>query len=106
MDKKLFIESLKIIEEQSKKDLIYRDKLADILHPHIEPYDNSLLENQLLKILKNEFELNVSGDDSMIEYFIYELDFGRKYSKGCFKVKDKPVDISSSDKLWDYLNLK
>ena len=38
-----------------------------------------------------------------ISYFIYELDYGKNYQKGCVTDKDGVIDISTSEKLYDFL---
>lgn len=50
----------------------------------------------LKKLMKDEAD--------WIDYFIYDLDYGRKYAPGI--VKDKKgnnVDLSSAEKLYDYI---
>ena len=42
--------------------------------------------------------------DDWIDYFIYDLDYGRKYEPGFVKdEKGKNVDLSSAEKLYDYI---
>lgn len=38
-----------------------------------------------------------------ISYFIYELDYGREYREGCVSDKNGNIDISTSEKLYDFL---
>ena len=38
-----------------------------------------------------------------ISYFIYELDYGREYHEGCMSGKNGNVDISTPEKLYDFL---
>lgn len=50
----------------------------------------------LLKIMFN--------DTDIISWWIYELDYGRKYETGCFTEADgTPIDVSTAEKLYDYL---
>ena len=38
-----------------------------------------------------------------IEYFIYDLNFGKDYAEGCFTdMNGTPIDISTAEKLYDY----
>lgn len=56
-------------------------------------------ENIVLKLLENIF-----NDNIIISYWLYDLDFGRKYREGCFSENDDtPIDISTAEKLYDYL---
>lgn len=38
-----------------------------------------------------------------ISYFVYELDYGREYREGCVSDKNGNIDISTPEKLYDYL---
>ena len=41
---------------------------------------------------------------NMLEYFIYDLNFGKEYKEGCVAEKDgTPIDISTVEKLYDYM---
>ena len=55
-------------------------------------------EDLVIELLENMF------DTDMISYFIYELDYGKKYIDGCVQNSDGSIiDISTSEKLYDYL---
>ena len=48
--------------------------------------------------------MGMFDENDVIEYFIYELDFGKEYSVGCYEEEDgTPIDISSAEALYDYL---
>lgn len=50
----------------------------------------------LRKLLNDAYEY--------IDYFIYELDYGRKYKPGMIKDEnDQDIDLSTAEKLYDYL---
>lgn len=55
-------------------------------------------EDIVVKILEKIFD-----DTDMISYWLYELDYGRKYESGCVIDKNGDVDISTPDKLYDFL---
>lgn len=56
-------------------------------------------ENIVVELLENMF-----NDKDIIGWWLYELDYGREYKKGCFQDgKGKNIDISTSGKLYDYL---
>ena len=43
-------------------------------------------------------------DTDMISYFIYELEYGEKYEKGCvLDANMSEIDLSTAEKLYDYL---
>jgi len=41
--------------------------------------------------------------EDWIDYFIYELDYGRKYVMGIVMDEENNIDLSSAEKLYDYL---
>ena len=62
----------------------------------------------LIKVLDSMFYVDDYKNDayfvSDIDYFCVELDFGRKYEPGCITYADgTEIDISTSEKLYDYL---
>ena len=67
------------------------------------------LENKLIvtifEMLNAHFSLKKNeyiGTD--LEYFIFELDFGKKYKDGCFiDANGKNIDLSSAENLYKYL---
>ena len=47
---------------------------------------------------------NMFGGDDIIGWWIYELDYGREYYDGCIQdANGINIDLSSADKLYDYL---
>lgn len=43
-------------------------------------------------------------DTDMISYFIYELDYGERYKKGCVLDENmNEIDLSTAEKMYDYL---
>lgn len=43
-------------------------------------------------------------DTDMISYWIYELDYGEKYTEGCVLDENmNNIDLSTAEKLYDYL---
>lgn len=109
ISKELFIETINSIEKQLKFDWENSDKLNAVYNSmFIEPYDNGLLLNQLLKILNYNFDIDndkcENGTD--IEYFIYELDFGKKYTDGCYSIHDENISLATAEDLWNLLNRK
>lgn len=78
--KELFIETIEIIKKQTEFDNRCSDAFGVILpNDFISGYDNSLITNQLLKLIKIPF--NDDNGDSWIDYFIWELGFGDTYSE-------------------------
>lgn len=105
MTKELFIETIEALKNQDEHDRKCAKAFKTILHnDYVSSYDNHWLTNQLVKIL--QVAMNDKSEHSAIEYFLYELDFGRKYTEGCITQYGKNIDLSDAGRLWDYLNEK
>ena len=56
-------------------------------------------ESIVVRLLENMF-----NENDIISWWIYELDYGRKYRKGCLQDgKGHNINISTPEKLYDYL---
>lgn len=56
-------------------------------------------ENTVVELLENMF-----NDKDIIGWWLYELDYGRKFKKGYLRDENGlDVDVSSAGKLYDYL---
>ena len=101
--KELFIETINEIEKQYKHDSKCSEAFRVILpNDYISNYANHWLQNQLVKIL--QIAMNDNHKHSWIEYYMWEIDFGLKYSKGCVKIQDKDFELKTASDLWDLLN--
>jgi len=104
MNKELFVETINTLKKQSDHDRkcskflnkVFPDAFGTNLM-----YDNHILVNQLIKILQVAF--NDKNRDSWIEYFIYELDFGAENDRLSVYIKDKKINLSSAENLYDFL---
>ena len=70
-------------------------------------YKNHLLTGQLIKILQEQMQDNHAH--SWIEYFMFELEYGKKKGNNSAWRKDgRVIDLSDAGKLYDFLieNLK
>lgn len=100
--KKLFDETIKALDHQYAHDQRCSDAFKIIL-PDAFPslYDNYTLSGQLIHLLKLAFQ---DEEDSWIEYFIYELEFGRNYTDGCAKMADgSHIKLYNASDLYDFL---
>ncbi len=101
--KDLFIETINEIENQYNHDRKCSDAFKVILpNDYTSCYDNHYLQNQLMKILKIAMDDN--NKDSWIEYYMWELDFGKKWKKGYITSDGKDVKLRNVSDLWDLLN--
>jgi hypothetical protein len=75
--------------------------------------DKYLSEDLLNDVIEEPFYLlmnfikdlcNDNTKYSWIDYYVYELDWGKNYKTGCVTSKNKkPIDISTLDKLYKFL---
>ena len=100
--KEQFIEVMVAIYKQDLHDQKCVDAFEVILTEDrvVIGYDNSHLRMALLKLLEI---VCFDTENKWIEYFIYELDFGEKYKKGCVTSNGKNCDISTTGKLYNFL---
>lgn len=100
-------EFVKIITRLKETDNLVKDinnKIRNTTEAYISDFTNagSLMichEDIVVSLLENIFK-----DKDIIGWWIYELDYGRKFEMGYLKDnKDKNIDVSTSEKLYDYL---
>lgn len=111
ISKKMFVNILETLKHQ---DRIYNDvsnKLEEAIEgmridfcPHL-PFVTIILD--LLNIIAGTA---VDPDEdasaqSIIDYFVFELNYGDDYKPDSLEYKDKPIDISTADKLYDFILL-
>ena len=102
MKKELFIESIDAIEKQYRHDQKCSDAFSVILpDDHISLYDNHRVTNQLTKVL--QIAMDDENKGSWIEYYMWELDFGKDWKKGYITIKDKDVPLQNAENLWNLL---
>lgn len=101
MNKDLFIETLSKIEEQLKLDNKCHEAFSIILpNDYVSGYDYNLVLNQLLKLLK----IDLDDKSNWIDYFIWDLDFGRNFKMGMVSDENNNnIDLSNSEKLFEFL---
>ncbi len=102
ISKELFIETIKALETQYDHDLKCSKAFKAILPSSFDCfYDNFTLSGQLVHLLKLAFQ---DEEDSWIDYYIYELEFGRNYTDGCVKLADGTnVKLYNASDLYDFL---
>jgi len=102
MNKELFLETIGNLERQRVLDDKCNEAFGVLLsNDYVTGYDNTLLEDQLMKVLKIAMNDNHAG--SWIDYFVYELDFGKDYEKGKVTIDSKPVVLRTASHLWELL---
>ena len=85
---------------QEQVDKLYRESRDNIDNDFLNAAGLQINhESTVIELLEEIFH-----DDNDIEYFVYELDYGRKYKPGCV-TDDKGTiyDYSSAESLYDVL---
>ena len=102
IDKEYFTKIINNLQKQAEHDSKCSDAFSVILpNDYVSLYDNSILFDTIINMLKVYF----NDKFNWIEYYIYDLDYGKKYYHGCVKIHDEPIDISTPEKLYDFLLL-
>ena len=101
-------EFVKIINRLKETDDI-KNKINDLIRTstdtRISDFTNasSLMichEDIVVELLKKMFD---DTEDSVIGYWLYECDYGRKYDEMGIYNYGKKLDLSTAEKLYDYL---
>ena len=71
---------------------------------YIDAFVYSEYETELLKTIKEAMNVPEENDD--IEYFMYDLEFGKLYERDSVLENGKAVDFSSAEALYEYLIAK
>ena len=105
ISKELFIETIKSIQKQHEYDVkcakLINEVYSDAFHANLQ-YKNHYLSNQLVKILQ-EF-LNDDIEESWIEYFIWDLDFGKNNDRlKAHRADGSEIPLSTAGELYDFL---
>ena len=108
MDKELFIEAIEAIQKQLQQDVEVSNYLGkalpDAFEANLMP-KNHFLQNALIHVLQvemNDLQLCEYGR-SWIEYFCWELDFGKENYRMKVTQGGKEIKLSNAGELYDFL---
>jgi hypothetical protein len=106
MTKETFVSAIEAIEKQYKHDLECGELLTKIYpeaHGYMLSYDNHLLTNALVSVLSEAMQ----DANNWIEYYMYELDFGKENDRlKAFEKDGAEIPLSTASDLYDLLNKK
>lgn len=84
-----------------------QDKIQELFKENIDNREMDFMnagsicvghETIVVELLENMF------DTDIISWWLYELEYGRKYEEGCIQDADgSNIDLSTPEKLYDYL---
>lgn len=107
LTKEEFVEYIGEILETSKKDNEFSEAIEKICGGDcwvIGAYSKeiSIMISLLAKVMG--LPADNTPDENIIQYFVYDLDFGKEYTEGCFtEIDGTSIDISTAEKLYDYI---
>ena len=104
ISKNEFIHAMKGIKAQILIDLKNHQALSDIFKNTYMGSIENVLYNTLITLLE---QLTIDTESKWIEYFIYELDFGKEnYRLQVYDKNNKEIPLSTIEDLWNMLNNK
>ena len=99
MTKEVFVETINFMKTRFDNEIVINNYLtAEFGDAIFYPYSN--YESQMIKVLENVFD----DTNEWISYFIYELDFGRKWKPGCVTEDGKDIPLSTPEQLYDMIS--
>ena len=104
MEKQTFIDCINALEKQTRQDIANSELLAKVFkdsHSANLLPDNHHLTNILIRILQEEFKDETAH--SWIEYYCYELDFGRENRRLKAYDNKKEIPLSNPEQLYNLL---
>ena len=106
ISKEQFIKYLDYIKQAQEKE----DKIDNFIREiSIEGYCYILSDEiyHMIEMLCSCMDIEYCSDDTFgddIQYFIYDLEWGKRWTPGCYTDSEgNDVDISTPEKLYDYL---
>jgi len=105
LNKQTFIQAIESIDKLHKKNIEFAEKISKCF-PNSRSADfisdNDFVTNSLITVLQELF--NDKNAHSWIEYFCWELDFGRENWRLKANDNGKEIPLSNAGQLFDYLN--
>lgn len=100
--KDLFVQTINFIKERhdamDKINKVFTDEFEDsVFYPYFK------YESQMLKLLAASFDYDDDTIRDWIEYYCFELDFGRKHKLGDVTKNDVPIPLGTPEELYDML---
>lgn len=102
MTKKLFIEAIEQIKKQREKEDKFCEAL-DVLSP--DTNNDTFLFNDYEELVVELLEEGMN-DEEVISWWIYDCNMGKDKSLTTLYENGKEIDLSSVEKLYDYLASK
>ena len=99
-DKETFVYYINKIKEHNEKIDAINDLLRNIGSD--STYIPSSLETELVSLLKELYH-DTNKDFSLIEYYIYDLNFGKDWAMDSITIDEKSIPLSTPEELYEAL---
>lgn len=103
MNKQTFVECIDAIEAQYKYDAECAEAISKVFtepHSYMLQYDNHKIVNALVLALSESME----DDENWIEYYLWELDFGKRNADlKAYDAQGAEIPLSNAGELYDLL---
>jgi len=104
-NRELFSEIMELIKKQIEIDRKCNDAFSILLpNDYVSGYDNNIVFKALMKLLETIYD---DSETKWIDYFLWELDFGKENDR--LKVYDKnkkEIPLTTIDDLYNMLTTK
>ena len=102
--KEQFVKALKELQQVDE----FTAEVNEVVRKHRDDICTDFINGDGLGIAHKDLVIELldkimGSQNKDVDYWVYELEYGKKYFEGCVLQDDKPVDISSAVKLYDYM---
>lgn len=103
MTKELFIKTIDFIRELNVEENNFNNMLRQIDNE----FGGGFIYNKPIDYITRLLKELVNDESDWINYYCWEIDFGRKYYEGCVTEADgTPIPLSSAEDLWNIITTK
>ena len=104
LKKQTFVEAINAIEKQQKENIIFAENMAKCF-PNTNSSDfmgdTDFVTTALITVLKELYDIR----NNWIEYFCWELDFGREnWRLKAYDENKKEIPFSTAEELFEFLS--
>lgn len=100
MNKELFVNTINEMEKLCKEQELFNDVLKKIDND----FGGCLIHNKTITLLEDLLKKIVNDESDYIDYYIWELDFGKKYKDGIITYNDGTIiKLSNPEELYDLI---
>lgn len=104
ISKTLFVSALRELQQVDE----FAAEVNEVVKKHKDDICTDFINGEGLGVAHKDLVIELLDkimglQERVVGYWVYELEYGKKYFEGCVLQDDKPVDISTAEKLYDYM---